>query len=170
MTRPVVLLDVDGVLNAYRYDDRNGEGFGDFQTAECGGYRITYSQKMGDRLAALDADIVWLTTWKQGNKCNELIGPLFGWGELPVLGGTERVRYSTHDDYQWWKLDLAFSYISENPRPFVWVDDDLLYEFGAEDTMKSLCQPCLLIAPSPHTGITVAEMERIEEFVNANAE
>ena len=168
MTRPVILLDVDGVLNAYRYDDRNGEGFGDFQTAECYGYQITYSQKMGDRLAALDADIVWHTTWAGGNRCNTEIGPLFGWGNLPVLA--EPGWGSTHGDYYWWKLDPAFDYIRNNPRPFVWIDDDLLYEFGAENTMKSLCQPCLLIAPSPHTGITVAEMERIEEFVNANAE
>ena len=158
--RPVILLDVDGVLNACPHRDPEKVGFTDFRVKLCDGFKITHSLEMGERLIALDADIVWLTTWE--NRSNTLIGPLFGWPEFPVLeGGEEWYRPG------WWKSTVAEKFIRENPRPFVWIDDDLAdaEDNGEIDWVGDVDLPHFGVAPLTTTGLTPLSLAGIELFL-----
>jgi hypothetical protein len=162
--RPVVLLDVDGVVNAVPWGDKKvHDGFNDFCQTICAGFRITYSPKMGERLAALDADIVWLTTWEQDDMANAWIAPLFGWDPLPIL-------HASDEWYRpgWWKSSILEKFIRNDPRPFVWLDDDLSSEErrGGIDWVKDVNVPYLLISPQTANGLQPEHLDRVEEFID----
>ena len=81
---PAVFLDVDGVLNAYAYDPLLA-GYSDFELHEVtvgqeSGFRMVFdlclSMTMGKALAALPAEIVWLTTWEAD--ADRIVAPLCG--------------------------------------------------------------------------------------------
>lgn len=163
--KPLILLDVDGVLNAVCSGKTPDNEFGDFQEARVGlfgGLIITYSPEMGRRLAALDADIHWLTTWKTW--ANEHIAPLFAWAPFPVVPDIDPM-----EKRGWWKASGARAVLEADPRPFVWIDDDLYYSVQDDpsimDWIDALKVPRLLLTPSTERGILPAQMEMVEEFV-----
>lgn len=156
--RPVLLLDVDGVLNRLK-DLADKEGFDDFDTAICNGrFTIRYSRRMGERLAALEADIVWLTTWE--NDANEWIGPLFGWPELPFI---ERGGHDARN--RWWKSSAAELYLAEHPRSLIWIDDDLAEGMGFAPWLSTYEPGRLLIAPYPTRGLLPRHLEQVEAWI-----
>lgn len=160
--RPVVLLDVDGVLNAFPATlyPQGTEGFQDFRSKPCNGYEICYSPQMGERLISLDADFVWLTTWE--HRANEFIGPLFGWDAFPVLeGGEEWYRRG------WWKTTVAEKFIRKNPRPFIWIDDDLASEAWniGIDWVRDQSAPFHTVSPLTVTGLLPSQLDEIEDFI-----
>ena len=123
---------------------------------------ITRSLKMGERIAALDADIVWLTTWEVDDHANTFIAPLFGWDDLPILhAGEEWHRRG------WWKSTVAQKFIMENPRPFIWLDDDLHYSDsrGEVDWVRDCGVPFLLISPQHKQGLLPRHFDLIESFI-----
>jgi HAD domain in Swiss Army Knife RNA repair proteins len=85
MTRSLILLDVDGVLNPSR---RPGPGWLVEQiTVDGETYPVRLNPHHGAELLALaddtGAELVWATTWNQ--HANEEIGPRIGLPELRVL-------------------------------------------------------------------------------------
>jgi hypothetical protein len=117
--RPLILLDVDGVLNPW---DRQGPNWLSVK-AICDGvaYPVLLNPEHGPMLRQLahetGAELVWATTWE--HDANREIGPLVGLPELPVIpvnsgAGTPRVHPKTPP---------VAAYV--NRRPFVWFDDDL---------------------------------------------
>jgi hypothetical protein len=172
--RPHLFLDVDGVLNAFEFDpSSNSDGFDDFATHEvefefeAGRARLFFvrlSPTMGARLARLDADIQWATTWEQ--RADSAIAPLCGLPRgLPVL--------SPIDEDEEWDLDWKFLAVRRSveldPRPFVWIDDDI--DFFQDEAVtprewaSGLAIPSLLIAPESETGLLPGELHAVEEFV-----
>lgn len=102
---PLVLLDVDGVLNALGLP-----GPGDDRQWRTGSARamgrqwpIRYAPAVVDRIVGWVADgwaeVAWLTTW--GHDANDSLRRLLGMPELPVAG--------THDDAQGpvWSTEAA---------------------------------------------------------------
>lgn len=153
-----MLLDVDGVVNAFPHTPT--DSWDDFRQTDCAGFTITHSLDMGKRIKALDADIV--TTWEQDDMANEWIAPLFGWDDLPILhAGDEWYRRG------WWKSTVLQKFIMENPRPFVWLDDDLDYsdQRGEIDWVRECGLPFLLISPKTEMGLEPRHFELIEAFL-----
>lgn len=146
-------LDVDGVLNIW--PPRTKTEWTDAKTTVCYGHGIFHSPEMGARLAALNVDIHWLTTWS--DLANEWIGPLFGWDELPVVGN------EFHQDWYsepWWKLQYMQSI--EHDGPFIWIDDEIdedaiEWAEGLAGTEKVLVQTA--------THLTPRMIEKIEEWI-----
>ena len=166
MTRIAVLLDVGGVLNRIPPIDRTpveANEFQDFRLTARQGFPISYSPEMGRRLAGLDADIIWLTTWEAGDLVNKEIAPLFGWGPLPVI---PRADHDNRGSW-WWKSSAAEEFLLADPRPYVWLDDDLFdaERMGAIKWVESFNQPRLLI--SPKMGLTPSHLDQIEKWVAA---
>ena len=169
---PYLFLDVDGVLNAFAYDP-GYVGFDDFDVHEVGveqddGGRRTFemvlSGAMGRRLAALRAEIIWTTTWE--HHADRLIAPLCGLPSgLRVLARPPGV----HRGWGQWKFDELRRAVGEEPRPFVWIDDDIdRFEsgaLGARQWADGLNVPSLLIAPDPRSGLHPGALEAIEAFV-----
>jgi hypothetical protein len=162
--RPVVLLGVDGVLNVVGAAVPGPDTFTDFRRTRCMGFRIMYSPEMGRRLGALDADIMWLTTWRED--ANVWIAPLFGWPEHEVLDGEDG------DGAGWWKSDAAHGYVEEHQRPFVGLDDDLgaAKRLGEVEWLAGCAVPHLCISPSTEVGLRPSHLDLIERFVAEHAQ
>ncbi len=92
---------------------------------------------------ALDCNIVWLTTWNDENGSNEWIGPLFGW--------------------------TARDFILENPRPFIWADDDLddAIKMREVEWLSEIEEPWVTICPNISLGLTPVEINSMELFLDA---
>lgn len=159
-SRPIVLLDVDGVVNKVR-DLLDADGFQDFRESKAKGFRIVHSPQMAARLAALDADIHWLTTWC--DDANAHIAPLLGWDPLPVVGKEQYLNVI----HGWWKSDAAEAFVKEQGRPFIWLDDDL---YSAERVGKvpwlAECElPNLCISPDTYRGLLPKHLDQIETWI-----
>src|SRR3954471_16771665 len=125
---PILLLDVDGVLNAARLDLPEGWRRGVFN-----GFVLSWDPTITARLRELHesgrVEIQWLTTWAwnadqllaepmglpRGLKTHAEEGAV-STGLLGACGGRSG----------WWKLDLAGKVAEAEPdRRIVWIDDDL---------------------------------------------
>jgi hypothetical protein len=166
------------VLNALELDGGNGvDGFEDFDVHEVefvfesGGprlFQVRLSPTMGARIARLAVDIHWATTW--GHRADSAIAPLCGLPRgLPVL--------SPRNEAEEWDLDWKFlavrRSVQRDPRPFVWIDDDIDFFVDEGVTPRewaaSLATPSLLIAPDADTGVVPRELDAVEEFVRRHS-
>jgi hypothetical protein len=169
---PTVFLDVDGVLNAFQLDVEHAT-FDDFtdhaitiddQHGFGRRFDVCLSRTMGERIASLPAVVVWVTTWE--HHADTYIAPLCG------LPAGLRVLTSPGDVDTWhgtWKLDAVRRAVSDDPRPFVWVDDDLdLFGSGPRSARRwaaDLPIENLLLSPDPRAGLTLGDLEAIEAFL-----
>jgi len=172
--RPHLFLDVDGVLNAFELSlSSEAEPFDDFDVHEVEfefevGHPRTFvvclSPAIGARLARLAVDIQWVTTWE--HRADSTIAPLCGLPSgLPVL--------TPRDEAEEWDLDWKFlevrRAVERDPRPFVWIDDDLDFfqdgQLSAREWATSSPLPSLLIAPAGETGLLPQQLDAVEHFV-----
>ena len=163
--KPVIYLDVDGVLNALDVVEK-AEGddcWGDFEVhanvtptnipAFGRGYDLCMSKKMVAELASLDADVKWLTTWRQD--AAEHVAPLVDAPDWPVVDWTVEKGAALAQDQAY------------NPRPFVWIDDWEATEGNVKYFLMEPEVPYLLIKPNAYSGITRKQMEEIREFIES---
>lgn len=166
--RPLILLDVDYVVNRCpslvalpRLDDE----FDDLRETTAAGVPIAYSPEMGRRLAALDGDIHWLTTWEAGGLANAEIAPIFGWDPLPTIARADHDERAGWDG--WWKSSAAQEIVASHRRPFVWLDDEL--DAAATHSQIAWLRRCgvphLLI--SPEHGLLPRHLDEIETWIGA---
>jgi hypothetical protein len=154
--RPLLLLDVDGVLCPFEGDPPSVRRVGPegYERVDLSGDELDphlwISRANADHLSRLAErfDIVWATGW--GEHANRVIGPLHRLGELPVVelydgGGAT------------WKLASVGAYVGEQ-RPCVWIDDDLNED--AEQWAERRPGPTLLLRCEPHLGLTEEIVER----------
>jgi hypothetical protein len=147
--KPLLLLDVDGVLNpigggpppGYTRDDSNG-------------FRVTWSarHRMWLRELAKYYEMVWATTWE--HKANEAFAPLLGLPQLDVIEFTSKRQGET------WKLTDVKDFVGD--RPCSWIDDDLYNDAHAWADNRGI--PTLLIRPMSSVGLTQAHVSDLEEF------
>ena len=172
--RPHLFLDVDGVLNAFDLDlSSDVERFDDFGVHEVefefeAGYPQTFivclSPTMGARIAQLAVDIYWVTTWE--HRADSAIAPLCGLPRgLPVLTPRDKAEEWDLD----WKFHEVRRSVERDPRPFVWIDDDIDYFRDRSMTVREwaagLSMPNLLIAPNAETGLLPQQLDAVEDFV-----
>jgi hypothetical protein len=146
-------LDVDGAIRPVE-----GKMPGDFSDWIDESF-ITWSPSMVARIGALPVDIHWLTTWR--DQANDLLCARFGWPAFPVL---ERRREAL-----WWKLEALMA-AQRHDEPFIWIDDELDERRGGsagiiDDFLERFSAPYLLVSPNPHTGISLADLDGIDEFI-----
>ncbi len=164
-TRPIWLLDVDGVLNAVTLEpDRSVWPRWTTGTAQTNGrsYPITFSPDVMAGIRDLHrrglVEIRWLTTWSRD--ANRDLRRLLELPEFPVVGrpGGSAV---------WWKLPLAQE-VGREGRPLIWTDDELGYSAEAMDWLNGLEQPALAIAPQPAVGLRREHLDTITGFLTAD--
>lgn len=192
--RPLLLLDVDGVLNAVSASP-DPRVWPDWQhgCAVAGGraWPITWSPSV---VSAVEqwrsrADVRWLTTW--GHHANAGLRALLGLRELPVAGtyadvdrplpagtpdGAPEPGAAAHagvapaapDELtgRWWKFDIVRQLVRAEPgRPVVWIDDDLAGQREIRQWMEREA-PCLLLAPTMSTGLRPDDLALVREFLD----
>jgi hypothetical protein len=107
MTRPLLLLDVDGVLNPLVR--RSPPGFLEYQLC---GFPVHLSPSQGRALLTFADrfELAWASTWEQ--EANSLIAPILGLPALPVVE-VNAAQY---------KSQAIGAYAGV--RPLIWLDDD----------------------------------------------
>ena len=179
---PLLLLDVDGVLNALGRplpdawpDWRKGEA-----TAAGRDYVIAWSpsvvRQIVDWHESGRAEVQWLTTW--GHDANRSLRHLLEMPELvvagtfdeqwdlpgepdPAPGSLAAVTPAARDELtgRWWKFDVVRRIVRAQPdRRLVWLDDDLAGEDDLRQWVRAEAD-CLPLAPRPQAGLTPADLE-----------
>lgn len=139
---PLLLLDVDGVLNPYasracppgytEHDFFPGEE----PTRLCSGHG-RWLRELATRFR-----LVWATAW--GEQANQLLAPLLQIPDLPVID-LPRIPFQARD-----KLPPIIEFAAD--RPLAWIDD--LHTVQAHAWAASRAVPTLLIGADPAEGLT----------------
>ncbi len=146
--RPLLLLDVDGVLNPLGVREAPG-----FTPHRVGGMRVLLSTNHGRWLRELaDAfDLAWATSWERdADLIAERIGIPRG---LPAIEFTDQSEWTV-------KLPDVVRYVGD--RAVAWVDDQLGPEVRA--WAESRAVPTLLVETDSRVGLTSAHIERLRTW------
>jgi hypothetical protein len=164
---PILLLDVDGVLNAVGPDASDR-----WQRGVFNGYTVYWDPTITARLREWHesgrVEIQWLTTWAD-NADKWLAEPLglprglrtrasgaAPTGFLGRLGG----------ETGWWKLTAAREAAEEEPgRRIVWIDDDLAEQAADTGDWLAAHPHVLVVAPDLYVGVTHEQLDAIEAWL-----
>jgi hypothetical protein len=146
--RPVLLLDVDGVLNPYGADCP--AGFVEHALFPDGDEPVRLCAAHGEWIAELAGryDVVWATGW--GEEANRLLGPLLRLPRFPVVA-FPAVPFPPEA-----KVPAIDRLVGD--RPAVWIDD--LLGPAARDWAANRAAPTLLLPADPAVGLTREIVDR----------
>jgi hypothetical protein len=158
--KPLILVDVDGVLNPL------GPPSTDFRRYRCplGGevYTVHLNRRHGTRLLELalrtGAELVWATTWEE--HANEWIAPRIGLPRLPVIP-VGAVAGTTRGEM--FKTPNVAEYVAG--RPFVWFDDMV---YAADDAYlrdHPGVGDFLLVQVEPRQGLDQRHLDLAAEWL-----
>jgi HAD domain in Swiss Army Knife RNA repair proteins len=156
--RPILALDVDGVISLFGFEGPLDEAPGTFHLIN--GVAHCIPENVGERIQRLAEhyEIVWATGWE--DRANERLPQILGLaGELPFLTFDGRARFGTAH----WKVDAIDEYAAD--RPLAWIDDCL------DDSCHAWAQareaPTLLVHTEAFSGLTEELTERLIRWVEA---
>jgi hypothetical protein len=151
MSRPILAVDVDGVISLFGYDEVPLPAEARFELVD--GVIHCISLRAGERLRRL-ADhftLIWATGWE--DKANFYLPMMLGLPELPHLTFDGTARFgSAH-----WKLGPLDAYC--RGQAVAWLDDnfdDSCYRWARERD-----EPTLLVPTDPARGLQEAETEAL---------
>lgn len=157
MNKPLLGLDIDGVLNAF------GDPFELPEHTELyvGGYWVLLNiDEQSKWITELQDhfDIVWATMWT--HRANEYIAPILNVGPFPVIDHDDipdTVDESTLRKIDGFKIATITPYIGD--RPFAWIDDDIseiAHQWASERNA-----PTKLVRPDPMLGMQRKHVDQL---------
>lgn len=178
-TRPVLLLDIDGVINA---TTRNPYSWpkGDWVQVQAGGFTIRAATPvltwLTNRHLSGIVEIQWHTTWQQDAW---KVGEALGLPEFEVCAAPEytlEVEEAKKAGYgwvpertgrPWWKLPAALR-VLEAGRPLIWCDDDISYDQAARKALGQSAPevPRCAISPSSSEGLRQVHLDSMGRFLS----
>ena len=167
--KPVLAVDIDGVISLFGFDESMQPGQGDLQPGQgdaseapgefhlIDGMLHCIALDTGPRLKRLSKayELVWASGWE--DRANDHLPGLLGVPELPYLTFDGRARFGTAH----WKLDALEEYARS--RPLAWVDDSL--DKGCFKWAGERKEPTLLVPTESDVGLTEAHVEALEAWV-----
>lgn len=163
MTRPLLLIDIDGPLNPYAAKPhRRPDGYQTHRMmtdswrarGERKPLRVWLNPDHGPALLGLPYDLVWCTTWEA--EANEWIGPHLGLPTLPHIEFPE--LWAARADGTFWKTHDVVRWAAG--RPFAWVDDEVA-DADREYVARHHGGPALLHRVHPAKGLLAADFEAL---------
>jgi hypothetical protein len=153
--RPLLLVDVDGVISLFGFDHRAPPA-GRYQLID--GITHFLSDAAGGHLRRLreDFELAWCTGWEE--KANDYLPQALGLdGPLPhvVFDPSDRPTQAH------WKLGGIDRHV-EPSRPLAWVDD--AHDDGCRSWALERPAPTLLVTTDPAVGLTAREVEQLLEW------
>jgi hypothetical protein len=147
--RPLLLLDVDGVLQP-----TGGSVPPGYERLESAESTVVLNQRHGPWLVELCDlfEVVWATTW--GPSANTVIGARLGLPDLPHLELGDLPRAGTR------KLSAVQQHVGD--RTLAWIDDEL-YE-DARAWAERRPAPTLLRRTAASVGLTINDLEALRAF------
>ena len=149
--KPLLLIDVDGVLNP---DLTNSQARrAGFVRRHALGYALWVSTAHGDWLRGMRDlyELVWATTWM--DRANLYISPLVGLPHLPVIEFDFDADGPT-------KIPGILRYVGD--RPFAWLDDEV--STGQERLLDASHDRHLLIRVDSRTGLLPEHIAAAREW------
>jgi hypothetical protein len=156
--KPVLAVDVDGVISLFGFDDPLEQAPGRFHLID--GIAHCISDRAGPELVRLadDYELIWATGWE--DRANDHLPLILGLpGPLPALHFDGRARFGTAH----WKLDALEKYTGD--RPLAWIDDSLDESCHAWAAARNA--PTLLVPTESDVGITEAHTEALLAWARA---
>jgi hypothetical protein len=177
--RPVLYVDVDGVLNVFEALDHQGEQF----RADEGRFLIRVPDGTRERIAELSEhfQMAWGTAWER--KAPRCLSPHLGFGadwpvadrfhnliaegqELPLgVKLSEALTTDVEDGEEarrTWKLPGLLEHASTHDLPFAWLDDDLCEDaYAAFEQLNTAGRPVMLAQPNPVQGLGDEHVEAL---------
>jgi hypothetical protein len=151
MSRPILAVDVDGVISLFGYEEQPPLTEARLELVD--GTLHCISLRAGERLSRLAGafDLIWATGWEE--KANFYLPLSLGIDELPYLtfGGNARFG-SAH-----WKLGPLDAYCKG--RALAWIDDNL--DDSCYVWAHDRPEPTLLVPTDPAVGLQEAETEAL---------
>jgi hypothetical protein len=152
--RPLLLVDVDGVLSLF---GRGLEPGRDALWLMVDGIVHLLSRTAAAHLRELASlyELAWCTGWEE--KANEYLLPVIGLpGPLQSLTFSPTVRQGAH-----WKL-AAIDGFAGPDRPLAWIDDSLTDDCRAWAAARP--GPTLIVATDPVRGLTAPEAALLRDW------
>ena len=161
LPRPLVLVDVDGVLNPARSHAPGYQGHWVFPGGLA--HRLLLNPSHGQMLTELaevaGAELVWASYWR--NRANTWVAPRVGLAPLRFVPIPRRWRPRTRPSPGSWKACHVAVWIGQ--RPFVWFEDD------ADAVRRLARQPGLgrhlMVKVDPVTGLTDSHVEQARTWL-----
>jgi HAD domain in Swiss Army Knife RNA repair proteins len=157
--RPILAVDVDGVISLFGFEEPLAEAPGEFHLID--GIAHCISRAAGERLMRLadHYELVWATGWEE--RANEHLPTLLGLPEeLPYLTFGGDARFGTAH----WKVDAIDAYAGD--RPLAWLDDCI------DDSCRVWAQhreaPTLLVEVDSRRGLEDAHVDALLGWIESD--
>jgi len=157
MGRPILAVDVDGVISLFGFDDPPAKGEARFELVD--GMVHCISLVAGERLKRLGEhyELVWATGWEE--KANYYLPSILGMPELPYLSFDGAARFgSAH-----WKLGPLDEYTKG--RPAAWIDDS--FDESCYEWARGREEPTLLVPTEPAIGLEEVQVEALTAWARS---
>jgi hypothetical protein len=151
MSRPILAVDVDGVISIFGFDEPPAKDAARFELVD--GMVHCISLLAGKRLLELAEhyDMVWATGWE--DRANDYLPNLLGLPELPFLTFNGAARFgSAH-----WKLGPLDEYC--RGRAMAWIDDN--FDESCYEWARARAEPTLLVPTEAELGLEEAQTEAL---------
>ena len=151
MSRPILAVDVDGVISLFGFDEAPDTSLAKFELVD--GVVHCISLRAGERLLRLAEhyELIWATGWEE--KANFYLPSLLGLPELPHLTFDGAARFgSAH-----WKLGPLDAYCKG--RAMAWIDDN--FDESCYEWARERPEPTLLVPTEASRGLDEAETEAL---------
>ena len=150
--KPVLAVDVDGVISLFGFDGPLDQVPGKFHLID--GVAHCIAEGVGPRLLRLvdEFELIWATGWE--DRANDHLPHLLGLADdLPTLTFDGRARFGTAH----WKLDALEEFAMG--RPLAWIDDSL--DDSCHTWAARREAPTLLVPTESAVGLTDAHVDAI---------
>jgi hypothetical protein len=157
MSRPILAVDIDGVISLFGSEELPDEATTRFQLVDGVPHRISLAA--GNRLLRLAErfELVWASGWE--DKANFYLPQLLGLPELPhvIFDGAARGG-AAH-----WKLNPLETY--GEGRAMAWIDDN--FDQSCYDWAQARPEPTLLVLTEPHLGLEEAHVDALNAWAGS---
>jgi hypothetical protein len=154
MPRPILAVDIDGVISLFGFEERpQGNSFR-FQLVD--GVPHCISLAAGERLLRLAErfDLVWASGWE--DKANFYLPELLGLPELPHISFEIEARAGgVH-----WKLEALDAYAED--RAIAWIDDN--FDASCYAWAERRPAPTLLVPTEPQLGLEEGHVDALDAW------
>jgi hypothetical protein len=151
MNRPILAVDIDGVISLFGSEEKPDPTTTRFQLVD--GVPHLISLVAGDRLRRLSEsfELVWASGWE--DKANFYLPQLLGLPELPHVGFDGAARSGGAH----WKLGPLQAY--GEGRALAWIDDN--FDQSCYDWAERRAEPTLLVLTEPQLGLEEGHVDAL---------
>jgi len=178
-SKPILLLDFDGVLNFFSSSSgykkaKDTAGYVKQTTLIVNGEAVPVSwpaesvKRLNDLKRTTGYEWKWLSTWRSWTTLidDELGTRSDGFVSWKEADGKNYPGYNVRESYGA-KLAHVLRINDEDKRPFVWVDDEATDFFSPDQLSYDV--PHLIIKPDEKTGMTRTHLTQIEKFMREHS-